>query len=125
MACRDLEEAIAVGLGLFELIHDANKRWADAVRDGKAVFSWQSAEQFAAAYRWWLDGAQPVLGAIGQCEKRGLDVEQGRKFRDVYREVSLLPLDVQRAQASDAAAEKGLGAPFDQAMDELQNHLHQ
>ena len=125
MACRDLEEAIAVGLGLFQLIHEANKRWADDVQAGKAAFSWQSAGQFVAAYRWWLDGAQPVLRAIAQCENRGSDVEQGQRFRDVYREVSLLPLDVQRAQASDAAADKGLGVPFDQAMDELQDRLHQ
>ena len=125
MACRDLEEAVDNALGFYRLIHKANKRWAKAIDSGAASFSWSIAEQFAAAYRWWLDGAALLESAIAESERQGFEVEGAQEFRDAIREVSLLPLDGNRVKSSIVALKNGKGVPFEQAMDELQDHLHE
>jgi len=124
MACRDLDEAVANCLAFYTLIHGANQRWADAIDSGATSFSWSAAEQFAAAYRWWHQGATLLEQAIAESERRGFEVEHAQEFRDAIREVSLLPLDVDRVKSSIAALKNGKGIPFEQAMDELQDHLH-
>ena len=125
MACRNLEEAIGNALGFYGLIHEANKRWAKAIDSGAASFSWSIAEQFAGAYRWWRDGAVALENAVAESERQGFEVERAQEFRDAIREVSLLPLDVDRVKSSIVALKNGKGVPFEQAMDELQDNLHE
>ncbi len=68
-------------------------------------------------------GSRPVLDWIDQCEKAGSRVRRAAEFRDAWREVSLMSLDVDRARQAIDSLDRGEGIPFDQAMHGLRNRL--
>jgi hypothetical protein len=119
MGCRDLEEAVQTGLGLYVLIDAANRRVADAARAGVMEFDWETAEHFAAAYRWWLDGARPLIEAVKEYECNGFEVERAAEFRETFRAVSLLPLETESIRRNVEALESGKGITLGQALNEL------
>lgn len=123
LACRDLEEVIEAGLALLAVFRASNERWADAVRAGRTGFSWDEARQLANRFQWWLDRSRPVLDWLDQCEKAGSRVRRAAEFRDAWREVSLMSLDVDRARQAIDSLDRGEGIPFDQAMHGLRNRL--
>ena len=121
MHCRDVEQAVRFGLFIIHDIQRENSRWAQEVQCGAAPFSWQEAEQFAECYQWWLERSRLLLDEICRCEAVGFDVEQAAAFREQYREISLLPLDIAKVQRSVESLEQGGGISHAQALHALRN----
>jgi hypothetical protein len=122
MCCRDIEDAIRYGLFLIDAIQRQNSAWAEDIDRGLQVFSWEVAGQFANAYRSWHAQSETLLAAVRSFEARGLQVEGAGVLREKYREVSLLPFDMQRVRESIESLDRGEGTPLEQAIDELRRH---
>jgi hypothetical protein len=122
MCCRDIEDAVRYGLFLSDSILRQNSQWSEDIEDAAAEFSWEVAEKFANAYRSWLAQSETLLAAIRVFEARGFHVEGVEPLRERYREVSLLPLDLDRVQGTIGSLERGEGVPLEQAMNELRRH---
>jgi hypothetical protein len=122
MCCRDIEDAIRYGLFLIDAIQRQNAGWAEDIDRGLQVFSWEVAKQFANAYRSWHAQSETLLAAVRSFEARGFQVEGAVMLREKYREVSLLPFDLQRVRESIESLDRGEGTPLEQAMDELRRH---
>jgi hypothetical protein len=121
MRCRNVEQAIRFGLFIIDDIERQNSRWAEDMRRDAERFSWDMAQQFAAGYQWWLERGRLVLDAISECERAGVDVEEAARFREKYREISLLPLDIPQVQRSIESLEQGGGISHAKAMYALRN----
>jgi hypothetical protein len=119
MRCRDIEDAIRYGLFLLEAIQRHNAAWSDDIQRGATDFSWEVARQFARSYRWWHELSTTLLAAIGEFESQGFQVEGAGAFREKYRDVSLLPLDIEQTRKSIESLEQGEGVPLRQGIDEL------
>jgi hypothetical protein len=121
MGCGDVERAVRFGLFIIDDLQLQNARWAEDVRHGAEPFSWEMAERFAAGYQWWLERGRLVLDAIAECERAESDVEGAARFREKYREISLLPLDISKVRRSIESLEQGRGISRAQAMYALRN----
>ena len=119
MRCRDIEDAIRYGLFLLETIQRQNARWAEDVESKAVPFTWETAHQFADAYQWWLAESTTLLAAVEAFEARGFGVDGAGSFREKIREVSLLPLDIEKVRRSIESLDRGEGIPLKQAIDEL------
>ena len=124
MRCGDVEQAVRFGLFIIDDLQQQNSRWAEDVRRRAESFSWDMAERFAAGYQWWLERGRLVLDTISQCERAGFDVEGAARFREKYREISLLPLDIAQVRRSIESLEQGRGISHTQAMYALRNPVH-
>ena len=100
MRCRDIEDAIRYGLFLLETIQRQNARWAEDVEHKVVPFTWETARQFADAYQWWTAESRTLLAAVQAFEARGFGVDGAGNFREKNREVSLVPLDVEKVRRS-------------------------
>ena len=119
MHCRDIEEAIEIGLAILNNIRRRGEHWAREVEEGRVLFSWDGSQEVAELYRWWQSRSANLLQAIEACEREHYQVEGADRFRDALRDVSLMSLDVDRDRQSLASLATGSGIPAKEAMDAL------
>ncbi len=122
MFCRDIEDAVAVGISLYRCLRRRSQFSAREVEAGDAV-SQETAKEHAERYRWWLARSKILLSVIDACEAAGYAVQGAERFRIIHRDVSLMCLSVDDAFESIASLEVGKGIPARQAMDELRDRL--
>ena len=77
-------------------------------------FTWETVRQFADAYQWWLAESTTLLAAVQAFEARGFGVDGAGRFREKIREVSLLPLDIEKVRRSIESLDRGEGIPLKQ-----------
>jgi hypothetical protein len=118
-----LEDAIAAGLMLHQLIHRHFARWRDFVADRSVPFSWDAAREWSGLFQWWLSISQTLLEAIAECEAQGHIIEKAQDFRRAVAETQMLPLNVDAVREDVEALEAGHGILMGRAMDELRNRL--
>ncbi len=123
MACRKVEDCVALGLFVLARIRRHNAEWAGILGEHPEQFSWAHAETFARAYGHWQEHSQQVLRCIGGCEARGFVVEGAKQFREACQEVAILPLDIDQVRGSVNALEQGRGIPFEGTARALQDRV--
>ena len=123
MRCRDIEEAISIGLAILANIRRRSSRWTSDVERGQISFSWEEAGALDDLHRWWLERSAPLLAAIDSCESKRYKVDGADDFRRANLDVSLMSLDTNRNRQSLESLQTGPGIPSKQAMDELRNSL--
>ncbi len=121
--CRDIEEAISIGLAILNNIRRRGSQWANDVERGETSFSWDEARQLDDLYRWWLERSTRLLAAIDSCESKRYKVDGADDFRRANLDLSLMSLDTNRNRQSLESLQTGHGMPSKQAMDELRNSL--
>ncbi len=123
MQCREMEDAIQLGLMVLANIRRHNERWAKDIEGSRTVFSWDDAEGFARLFRWWRERSESLLKGIKRSEANGFAVEGSADFRQACREVDLMSLDTDRVRSSIESLQNGSGTNVKQAMNGLRNHL--
>ena len=123
MQCREIEDAIHLGLMILANIRRHNERWAKDIESSRLAFAWNDAESFAKLFRWWRDRSELLLGAIEVCEVNGFAVHGSVDFRQACLDVDLMSLDTDRVRASVESLNQGAGTSFAQAMNGLRNSL--
>src|ERR1035438_3404067 len=71
MQCREIEDAIHLGLMILANIRRHNERWAKDIESSQIAFTWDDAEGFAKLFRWWRERSGLLLGALKICEVNG------------------------------------------------------
>ena len=83
MACRDWEEAIALGLSLFQFHREREEHWREQVYRGVVPFSGQDDEAYRIQLKGWLEVADEVLLAyLPGLEREFGTVEGAAQLRD-------------------------------------------
>lgn len=123
MACRDIEDAIELGLAILNSIRRHADNWAREVEHDSTRFSWEASQEIAEQFRWWLENSSVLLNAIEVVEGQNYYPTGADGFRKAHREVSLMCLDVGEAQESIEALERGEGVPANQAINELRDRI--
>ena len=123
MRCREIEDAIQLGLMVLANIRRHNERWAQDIEISRVAFAWSDAESFAKLYRWWRERSELLLGAIDVCEASAIVVHGSADLRRACRDVDLMSLDTDRVRASVESLDRGLGIPLTQAMNGLRRSL--
>ena len=121
MQCREIEDAIQLGLMILANIRRHNDRWAKDLESSPGAFSWEDAESFARLFRWWREKSESLLGGIKSREASGFAVDGAAHFRQACREVDLMSLDVDQVRASIESLQSGSGMSLTQAMNGLRN----
>ena len=119
--CWEIEDAIEFGLSIITSINRLKDRWAFEIEKEKGKFSWEDSKKIASYYKWWLKRTKLLLSAVKVFEDFGFTVVGADKLREEYREVSLLPLNVNAVKKSVHSLEQGHGIPLSQALDGLRN----
>jgi hypothetical protein len=123
MQCREIEDAIHLGLMILANIRRHNERWAKDIESSRISFTWEDAESFANLFRWWRERSELLLGAMKVCEASGFAVEGSADFRKACLDVDLMSLDMNRVRASVESLNEGPGTSLTQAMHGLRNSL--
>ena len=124
MQCREIEDAIQLGLMILANIRRHNERWAKDIESSRIVFAWDDAESFAKLFRWWRERSELLLRAIKVCEENRFAVEGSPDFRKACLDVDLMSLDTDRVRASVESLKQGQGTTFTQAMHGLRLEWH-
>jgi len=119
MFCRDIEDAIELGLAILQNIRRRSESWAREVEHGTVQFSWEESRAVAERYQWWLARSAALLQAVEALERENYQIEGADRFRKEYRDVSLMSLDVDLDRQSLASLAAGGGIPAKEAMDAL------
>ena len=123
MACRDLEERVAYGLHLYQLVQDRYQ--ADKARllaSGKP-YDLPAAKYVEQLLTLWVTPALAALKRVEATEARGFAVERSAEFREAVLDVRIsLSIPVERAaeQAERFARE---GIPRGKTTEELRREL--
>jgi len=64
MACRDWEDAIAIGINIFHMLQEREQSWRDQVFRGTLPFSKEDDLDHQGRYTDWLDTTKEVLATI-------------------------------------------------------------
>ena len=123
MRCREIEDAVHLGLMIIANIRRHNEQWARDIEGSEIAFTWNDADGFAKLFRWWREKSELLLRAIEVCEANGFAVEGSADFRKACRDVDLMSLDTNRIRASVESLSHGSGISFTQAMNGLRNSL--
>ncbi len=123
MFCREIEEAVSIGLAILANIRRRSDRWADDVERGKIPFSWEEARDLDELHKWWLQRSALLLEAIDFCESKHYKVDSADQFRQSNLDVSLMSLDTDRNRQSLESIQSGRTITSKQAMDELRSCL--
>ncbi|MEN6451256.1 MAG: hypothetical protein ABFC96_12255 [Thermoguttaceae bacterium] len=123
MACRDVEQAVAIGLAILKNIRRWHETSAREVEQGATDFSWDSFEAVCGAYRWWLERSTVLLDVIAACEAGNFNVDGADDFRNEVRDISLMSLNVGQDRQAIASLEADKGIPSGKAMDEVRDRL--
>lgn len=86
MACRDLEDWLIVGIGLFDAITTFDERHQLRVFSNDIPFDADHASIIKNAYRWWLGPCDAIDAEITQLEKADFEVDHAQVFRSKCRE---------------------------------------
>ena len=82
MACRDWEDAIAVGINIFQMVREREQAWRDHVFRGVRAFSEDDNLDHQTRFANWLDTTREVLADIlPQLEQRFGAVEGAAQLR--------------------------------------------
>lgn len=113
---RIVENLIVDSLTFLESWRQSMSDWADDIEEGDVQFSWKEAELYARPLRWWLRLAGEVISSIQEYELKGFEIKQASEFREAYRDVSLMRLDIDRARKEHEATDT---ISFEQALEDL------
>ena len=123
MACRDLEERLAYGLHLYQLVQDRYQ--ADRARllaSGKA-YDLPAAKYVEQLMTLWVAPAAAALRQLDATEAKGFTVERAAEFREAVLDARVsLSIPVERAaeQAEEYARD---GFPRGKTTEELRREL--
>lgn len=81
MKCRDLEDRLRVGMGLYRFFRGTDELWSRSVQAGREEFDADFVREVHSAYQWWLRPCDAMLDAINRIEKQGYAVEGADEFR--------------------------------------------
>ncbi len=121
MQCREIEDAIHLGLMILDNIRRHNAQWAKDIESSQVAFKWNEAEHFATLYRWWRERSESLLAGLKVFEINGFAVHGSVDFRKACLEVDMMSLDMERVRASVESLNKGRGTSLTQAMNGLRN----
>ncbi|HYV37982.1 MAG TPA: hypothetical protein VE988_20015 [Gemmataceae bacterium] len=83
MACRDWEDAIAVGINIFHMLREREQAWRDQVFRGIVPFALEDNQDHQGRFRNWLATTRDVLAdSLPQLESRFGTVEGAAKLRE-------------------------------------------
>ena len=80
-ACFDLEEHLALGVSLFDLLRDGEDTWHRRVLEGKIAYNPRHHEGWRRVIGLWAQPCEGLERAVGAFEKRGFAVEGAEEFR--------------------------------------------
>jgi hypothetical protein len=107
MECRDLEDKLRRGIGLFSMIRLSDESWSKKVQDGSAKFSPPIALSINAAYKWWLTPCEEILSQVEKTQRQ-FKVDNAEHFGDCVRLAKkLAAIDVEGVIESIEQAQKG------------------
>ncbi len=82
IACRNVEQMIRLGVGLYDGLESADEKLRlDAAR-GKFVYTDEVDRAFGKLFRWWLDPCHLVEAEISALEAKSYTVELASAFRE-------------------------------------------
>jgi hypothetical protein len=85
MACRDWEDAIAVGINIFRMLREREQSWRDQVFRGALAFSEDDNLDHQGRFADWLDTTRGVLATtLPELEKRFGAVEGAEELRQCF-----------------------------------------
>jgi hypothetical protein len=123
MRCREIEDAIHLGLMILDNIRRHNERWAKDIEESQIAFTWDEAASFASLFRWWRERSELLLGTLKILEANGFAVNGSADFRKACLDVDLMSLDTDRVRASIESFQQGPRTSLTQAMNGLRNSL--
>jgi hypothetical protein len=89
MACRDLEDAIAVGISIFRMLVDREQAWRDQVFRGTTPFADEEDCEHRQRFADWLDTSEKAIAEVlPELQQRFGTVEgtaQLRRYMDAAR----------------------------------------
>jgi hypothetical protein len=121
MQCREIEDAIQLGLTVLANIRRHNEHWAREIEFSRVVFSWKDADKFSQLFRWWREKSEALLRAVKRHEASGFSVAGAADFHEACRDVDLMSLDTDRVRTSIESLESGNGTSLAEAMNGLRN----
>jgi hypothetical protein len=87
MLCRDLEDALVLGIAVHFAISIVDTNWHDSVFSDKVEYDVSDEQAIAEYYREWLQDAEYFFGRLEKTEAAGYQVKLSEQFRRAYREV--------------------------------------
>lgn len=93
MECLDLEQLLRVGIWLYDLLHETDKRWRTALAEGKAQYDPKVDKAFDEVFDMWLEPCALVDARIKKCESKKYRVEGAREFRERYQRAKSVKAD--------------------------------
>ncbi len=123
MACRDLEERLAYGLQLYQLVQDRYQADRARLLASGAAYDLPAAKYVEQLLSLWVAPAAAALWQIDATEAKGFTVERAAEFRDAVLDVGVslsIPVERAAAQAEDYARN---GVPRGRTTEELRREL--
>lgn len=117
--CRNVEDAIELGLLILGKLQAVTRDWGEALSSNPKDYPWEEARKFARKYQLWLNAARTILTELESCESRHGPVKRAEEFREAVRQVALMPLDMESVRAATEQLERGEGISLEAAMDVL------
>jgi hypothetical protein len=121
--CRDLEDAIALGLTTFASLRRHSQSWAADAVAGRLGFSWETSRRFSEQYRRWKERTGALLKAVERYKAHRHTLTGERELRDAFKDVALMSLDAERMRAAYESLQAGEGISHSEAMDELRRRM--
>lgn len=86
MDCRDVEDWLYVGNGIFDAINSFDEKHQLRVMRGELEFDNTHNEKIREAYRWWLTPCEALATRIESLRKSGFNVDHAEQFLSNCRE---------------------------------------
>ena len=100
MACRDLEERLAYGLHLYQMVQDRYQADRARLAASGAAYDLPAAKYVEQLLTLWVAPARAALAQLDATEAKGFTVERAAAFRDAVQDVRVsLSIPVERAAA--------------------------
>lgn len=120
MACRELEELLSIGLGLFETIESSARRMQDEIARRHREYDEAEAQKVADEWAMWLEPCDAVEAAMRFYSSRGYTVEGADRFRACVDRVRRQGLNVRLIDERMDMLAAGGGISLEAAFDALQ-----
>jgi hypothetical protein len=82
MACRDVEDTLAVGVAVFRLLRRVEDSWRERVFRGSEDFAEEDDRWVQGSFRGWLQVTEDVLNALPTLEQRFGSVDGADELRE-------------------------------------------
>ena len=82
MACRAMEDTLAVGIAVFRLLRDVEDSWRERVFRGTEEFSEEDDRWGQGLFRGWLQVTEDVLNAVSTLERRFGSLDGASQLRE-------------------------------------------